>query len=348
MKKTQKVYLILFLFVFLNGCGGSDDRNQRSNGDDTGGDSDTDSDADTDTDTDSDTDTDADGDADADADGDADSDGDTDTDTGPPKTCQFVDILFMIDNSVSMSGPQEHLAGAFPGFVDAMFTSLPPHTDLHVGITVSSFFEGNCSESTINCKSGQTEAEILAHYDPPTKKTNTENGGQGRLFEFQGKRYFEANTSGDPQALKQWFTGAAVAAGEAGCSYEMQSAAVGYAAHPANDTHNAGFFRDKNTVLLIIFLTDEPDKSPEPLEDYHDWINAKKSQCGGDACIITAGLIDPCTKNLSIGDAGWEFLNLFGEPPVWGDINDPSSYQKVVGGALAEVVEQACDEILVV
>ena len=49
-------------------------------------------------------------------------------------------------------GPyQEALSAAFPMFVDEMFAALPVGTDLHVGITTTSFFDGNCSESTSNC-----------------------------------------------------------------------------------------------------------------------------------------------------------------------------------------------------
>src|SRR5690606_32219074 len=54
--------------------------------------------------------------------------------------CTAVDILFVIDNSPSMGPYQEQLAFAFPTFVDAMWSHLQPGTDLHVGITTTSFF----------------------------------------------------------------------------------------------------------------------------------------------------------------------------------------------------------------
>lgn len=262
-----------------------------------------------------------------------------------PASCQYVDLLFVIDNSPSMGPHQEELALAFPSFVDAMFDKLPENVDLHVGITTTSFFDGSCSESVSNCVSQASAADIAAHYIKPTDGTTSDNGEQGRLFEHAGKKFFAANTSEDPGPLKAWFSGAAVAAGETGCSFEMMSAAGGYAFHPANAAHNDGFVRDENGVLLVMVLSDEPDKSPEGTAAYHDMVVAAKSGCGGDKCVLTAGIIDPCIEG--VNNPLWEFLHAFGEPPPLGDIDDPASYTAVVGDALAQVVKQVCDEIAV-
>ncbi len=278
------------------------------------------------------------------------SSGDTLFDGGPGEGgtgtgCQFVDILFIIDNSASMGPYQEDLALAFPGFVDAMYQKLPPNVDLHVGMTTTSFFSGSCSESVSNCVSQATPQDILSHYIKPTDGTTGKNGEQGKLYEYAGKRFYSANTSvlDQKEGLKTWFSSAAKSAGETGCSYEMPSAAAGYAAHPANIAENAGFFRDENGVLLIVVLSDEPDKSPEGTQAYKDMLTPMKSNCGGDACILTVGLINPCIQN--VNNSLWEFLNAFGEPPIWGDLKDPAQYTKVVGDALAQVVKQTCDEV---
>ncbi len=259
-------------------------------------------------------------------------------------SCQFVDLLFVIDNSPSMGKYQDALALAFPGFVDAMYAKLPPNVDFHVGIVTTSFFTGSCSESVVNCVSAQTPAEIEAHYTKPQDGNTGTNGEQGRLFEHDGKTFFAANTSdADTSALKTWFASAAVAAGETGCSYEMPSAAAGYAAHAANEQHNAGFFRDEDAVLVVFFLSDEPDKSPEGTPAYHDMLSSRKSKCGGDACILTAGLVDSCIEG--VNNELWKMLNAFGEPPIVGDIDDEAGYTKVIGDALAQIVKTTCDEI---
>lgn len=261
--------------------------------------------------------------------------------------CQYVDILFLIDNSPSMGDPQEKLAGVWGSFVDAMFEKLPPNVDLHVGLTTTEFFTGNCSETTQNCVTAQTPAEVSAHFVDPADGDINVNGAQGKLYEYQGKRFFAANTSdADHSALKSWFSGAATEAGESGCSYEFSSAGAAYTAHPANAAHNAGFFRDEGGVLLVIFLTDEPDKSQQPASAYHDMLTGVKSNCGGDECIITAGLINPCVEN--VNNTVWQVMNSFGEPAIWGDIEgEPAEYQQVVGDALAQVVKKTCDEIAI-
>lgn len=268
------------------------------------------------------------------------------TDTAGEKGCTAVDLLFVIDNSASMGPHQEDLSAAFPGFVDAMFAALPPGTDLHVGLTVTSFFKGSCSESTVNCKSQTSEQEIFDnYYDPPPAPNNGENGGQGRLFTWDGKPFFAADTSDDPAALKAWFTAAATAAGETGCSFEMPAAAAGWAADPGNAATNAGFLRDAGAVLLIFVLTDEPDKSPEPVSQFVDKLAAAKQTCGGTACILAAGLVpDFCYDNA--GDTTLKtFLESFSAPPITGSIDAPADYAMVVGDALAGVISQKCDEI---
>lgn len=262
------------------------------------------------------------------------------------KGCQYVDLLFVIDNSPSMGPHQEALAAAFPGFVDAMYEKLPSTVNLHVGITTTSFFSGSCSESTVNCVSAASPAEILAHYTKPTDGSTNTNGEQGRFFERAGKAFFEANVADPDRApLKAWFSEAATEAGESGCSFEMASAGAAYAAHPANAATNGGFFRDDGGVLLVIVLSDEPDKSPEGVDTYRDMLRAVKTGCGGDACILTAGLVNPCIED--VDDTLFQFLNAFGEAPIVGDIDEPADYGAVVGDALAQVVKSTCDEIVV-
>jgi hypothetical protein len=262
---------------------------------------------------------------------------------GTEDGCTKVDILFVIDNSPSMGKYQEGLASAFPGFIDAMYDNLPAQTDLHVGVTTTSFFSGSCAESTVNCMTAATPQEVEAHYTTPGEGNTGENGGQGRLFSWDGKGYYSAVTGGDPWPLTIWFSDAAVAAGETGCSFEMSSAGAGYAAHPDNAATNAGFIRDEGAVLVIFFLTDEPDKSPEGAQAYYDMIVNAKAGCGGDNCVIVSGLVDTCI--MGVNNALWQFMNLFPDPPTVGSISDPFTYADVVGDVLAQVIGQKCDEI---
>jgi hypothetical protein len=224
-----------------------------------------------------------------------------------------------------------------------MWSALPAGTDLHVGITTTSFFTGSCAEGGMNCATTATDAEVLAHYQTPDQGSTGVNGEQGRLYEHEGRTYFPAIVGDDPWPLKIWFSDAAVSAGEAGCSFEMMSAGASYPFHPANATANADFVRDEDAVLVIFVLTDEPDKSPEDLTAYVDMVTAAKSVCGGADCVVAAGLVETCISG--VDDRLWGFLNAWPEPPVYGDINDAAGYDDVVGAALAQAIGTKCDEI---
>ena len=259
--------------------------------------------------------------------------------------CDAVDILFIVDNSASMATYQDALADAFPGFVDAIFTNLPKGVDLHVGLTTTDFFcngqDCACPDSTIGCQSAAEIETIKMHYTPPTEGSNGINGSQGRLFNYDGLSYFATSTDDDPAPLKSWFTGAATAAGELGCSFEMPVAAASYLAHPANAESNEGFIRDEDAVLLLFFLTDEPDKSPEPMTLYKQTLLDAKSGCGGEGCILTAGLVPGCIG--AINQKLWQMMNAFGdEEPIWGDIKATDAYTEVIGAALAATLGDTC------
>ena len=266
-----------------------------------------------------------------------------DTPGGKQDYCNFVDILFVIDNSLSMGDYQTQLALQWDDFVDQMWENLPPGTDLHVGMTTTSFYDGSCSESVFNCVSTASAQAIDDHYIPPTEGNTGVNGEQGRLFEWDGQRYFEAIVGEDSGDLKLWFSQAAVAAGETGCSFEMMSAAAGYAFHPANAGFNDGFLRDEGAVLVIVVLTDEPDKSPEGAAAYHQMVVDAKAGCGGDECVVVTGIYDQCIEG--VNNTLFQFLNSFSNFTPDGDIDEPLDYPNVVGTALAEVIGETCDQI---
>ncbi|MEZ4379810.1 MAG: hypothetical protein R3A79_00560 [Nannocystaceae bacterium] len=262
--------------------------------------------------------------------------------------CDAVDILFVIDNSASMATYQAKLTEAFPGFVDAIFDNLPDKVDVHVGITTTDFFcngdDCSCPDSTIGCQSAAELETIEMYYTPPTDGSNEINGSQGRLFKHGGQAYFSTSTSADPAPLKNWFTSAAKAAGEKGCSFEMPVAAASYFAHPANAEANEGFLRDEDAVLLIFFLTDEPDKSPELMKVYKQMLLDAKSGCGGEECILIAGLVPSCIEG--INQKLWQMMTAFGDTaPVWGDIKDTDAYTEVIGAALAATLQDTCSNI---
>jgi hypothetical protein len=271
-----------------------------------------------------------------------------DGDNPAEETCTAVDILFVIDNSGSMIDNTKKLIDAFPYFIDAVYDNLPEDTDLHVGITTGSF-STTSFQTEINCITTSSAQEVAEAYWLPPGHHSERNGEQGRLYEWEGKRFFSANTSdANPWPLTMWFSDAAEAAAtQGGGAYEFLAAGAAYAAGDVNLDTNDGFFRDLGTILLIFAITDETDKSPEDLAFYRDMVLAKKTSCGGDACIITGGLFDAaCIPNGNPGSPVWNFLSGFGEEPVWTDIEgEVRDYIDVMAGALAQVVGMACEEI---
>jgi hypothetical protein len=261
---------------------------------------------------------------------------------GPGAGCNAIDFLFVIDNSQSMRTYQMGLAEQFPDFIDAMFEAVPSGIDMHVGITTTDF-DANCSEAeaTQGCQSTASLAEVQAHYRTPDTDPDGGNGTQGRLFRYADRSYFEISSDDDPAPLVDWFSEAAVAAGEDGCSFEMPVAAAGWMASPANADANAGFLRDELALLVVFVLTDEPDKSVESKDVYKQMILDAKPTCGGEACVFTSGLFPSCT--IDVNQKLWQFMVLFGnsEPP-WGDIEMTNDYSDVFGTALADAIAQAC------
>lgn len=268
--------------------------------------------------------------------------------TIPATGCAKVDILFIVDNSASMGQYQVRLTEEFPTFIDAMYGALPFSTDLHVGITTTTFagpFECTENEVEMNCQSSATFETINGNYIKPTVQDLGINGAQGQLFTFDQKRYFETTTDQDPAALTTWFTGAMTMAGENGCTFEMPVAAAGWAFDGLNAATNAGFVRDEGSLLVLFFLTDEPDKTPDSKNDHVNRVLSAKSECGGENCVVVSGLIDPCVAVPTTNNKLWQFMKAFDDmnEPLYGDIIDTQEYGNLVGATLGQTIADACD-----
>ena len=224
--------------------------------------------------------------------------------------------------------------------------ALPPGIDVHVGLTTTDF-DPSCdaSESTANCQSTATLPEVEAHYCQPEISPKQGNGAQGRLFEWAGQTYFEGSSNDDPAALSAWFSDAAVAAGEEGCSFEMPVAAAAYATNLINAPTNDGFLRDAGGLLIVFFLTDEPDKSPESaMNVYRPMVLDAKQECGGEVCVFVGGLVPTCIQD--VNQKLWQFMNMFSDgEPIWGDIEQTDQYSAVFGDALAGAIAEACANV---
>lgn len=265
----------------------------------------------------------------------------------PDCHCTAVDVLFVVDNSGSMQTHAPAVKAAFDTFVDEMVSVLPPTTSLHVGLTrATGFFDpGNSSSWSGPACTGTIDGV----WNPPTSNDNGINGQQGRLYEHQGLRYFELVTGDDAQPLESWFEGALAGSIDPSVPHsnsETVVAGAAYPFHPVHAQYNAGFMRE-NAVLVLFLLSDAPDFTPEaiPTSDLISIVSDAKSACG-DECIITTGAIqgncydNPSNVNTRLSD----FMHGFGQPPAsW--VSYPPDFDGVLGQALAEVINTACEKI---
>ncbi|MEM6295688.1 MAG: hypothetical protein AAGA54_30725 [Myxococcota bacterium] len=148
----------------------------------------------------------------------------------PPGGCEHIDILFVVDGSLSMAEEQEALRGiggppVFAEFTDALALSLDSLDDIHVGV--------------ISAEPGDTV--LHTHRDQPA---------------------FEPTPGTDCGLNQPWVVApspdleddfACIAATAASSTLETTSR---NAAEALNDPANAGFLRD-DSVLFVVMLTDE-------------------------------------------------------------------------------------------
>jgi len=280
--------------------------------------------------------------------------------------CTAVDLLFVIDNSGSMGGFQEALGLGFGMAAETIMAALPEDTSLHVGVTSTEMgysSQGMTSITNGVCTfTGDDNQPHTAFYIPPDVEDSGRNGAQGRLFDPGGGRYFyDINTDAPPaevQGLKDWFIEAS-AIGEGGSNIEMLTAPAGWVADPVNDATNANFIRDAGAVMVVFFMQDEPDQTPDTIDGelggvaMLNKLAAAKTNCGGTNCIIGGGFLDMnnCRLNgatLPIDD----FLDGLGAPPVIAPLpndNDPQAaaeeMNQHLGITLAAVIAQKCEEI---
>lgn len=265
----------------------------------------------------------------------------------PCPGCSAVDILFVIDDSVSMGDYQEALADAFPGFADTIFDALPPGTSVHVGIT-STTMGHSSSGATMNCTATGDEMQpVEAFYTTPDDEDNGLAGAQGRLFVVDGMSYFDVSTSDAPDTLAAWFGNAAVI-GEEGSQVEMSGGAAGWACDPANDATNEGFVRDAGAVLVLFFIQDEPDQTPVgAAEELVQKIADAKSRCGGFQCVVAGGFVQTsCLPENPLG----AILDAVGDPvveqlPFFSDETTAQLFEQVLRDTLAQVIVQTCEQI---
>jgi hypothetical protein len=166
-----------------------------------------------------------------------------------------LDVLFVIDDSTSMSDKQENLANNFPNFINVLNTLPGGLPDLHLGVVttdmgtkgsetapgpiIGQVGNGGCSGTGKSGNLQTTGAPVTGAFISDIKQTD-------------GTR--QTNYSGNLASV----FGQMVRVGAGGCGFEQPLEAMKAAL--GNNPANAGFLRP-DALLAVVFLTDEDDCS---------------------------------------------------------------------------------------
>jgi hypothetical protein len=176
-----------------------------------------------------------------------------------------VDILVVVDNSMSMAEEQANLASNFPILIQSLLnpevdpvTGLPSHVpvrDLHIGVVSTDMGTGGYSVETCSDPIDGDNGELQHSPNPSI-------GGCEAAYPT-----YLSYESEDPDlaAIDYMATGFGCIAtlGINGCGFEQQLKASAKALIDHRDGVNAGFLRP-DSILTILFVTDEEDCSVAP------------------------------------------------------------------------------------
>ena len=263
--------------------------------------------------------------------------------------CEKVDLLFVIDDSISMDDEQAALIAAFPDFIDAMQAELGDTDGYHIGVTTTDVYAGDQT-----CGAGLRGTLVTR-----TAGQDSSNAQCGPYS--SGKRFM---TEADDLASR---FGCAAQVGTAGDPDERPMESMIAALSPgqlAVGGCNEGFLRD-DALLVVVVITDEEDdhemggcnalpgsgSEGEP-SDWFDQLVAVKD--GDESSIVVLSIVGPdappscpALDKCNIGSLGAEvgarliaFTKMFTYGFV-GSVCQP--YGPQFQQAIA-IIDSACDE----
>ncbi|MCU1279245.1 MAG: hypothetical protein JWM53_2791 [bacterium] len=182
-----------------------------------------------------------------------------------------VDILFMVDNSPSMSPKQALLQQGFPAFAQALQNAGAVHpASYHIGVVTSDLGAGPFTLNQGQCHPGGDGAKLRSApaagaTGVPPACANLMLGGGARYIDYDQKQ----GTTNIQGGLDVGTAFACISSvGESGCGFESQLESAYQALHGAI-AENVGFLRI-DALLVVIFVTDEDDCSAPPTSSLFD------------------------------------------------------------------------------
>jgi len=182
------------------------------------------------------------------------------------KTDQFVqqdgtkvDVLFVVDNTASMVEEQPRLTSAMPAFVDS---ARAKSVDLHLAVTTTGI------DTTSNACPG-----------------GAQGGEAGRLFPVDGSRprILTLQTPDLTSVLQQNVNVGQCSSLEQGFEAVRRALSPPLVNNPDDprtpepDDGNLGFLRDE-AALVVVFVGDEDDHSPDSVDTYVRFLRARKGE----------------------------------------------------------------------
>jgi hypothetical protein len=274
----------------------------------------------------------------------------------PEPGCGQVDFLFVIDNSVSMDSKQAQLVGAFPGFMQAIESTLEADSDVHI-MVVDTDAWGRCN--TANPWQGHSpNHDTCNNYIKNTVFDECDRVlGAGVLHPagkkatnavcepFGGNRYI---VQGEPDLSDTFACMATV--GTAGNAAERPMDAMVAALQPGINAPggcNTGFLRD-DALLVITFISDDPNYEDEG--GPHDWYQAVVDAKHGDPTAVVVLGLTPDWAGCQSGKgppkgAHWsEFIALWDERGLHGNVCADAEQYVAFFEAAVSTIDQACEE----
>ena len=186
-----------------------------------------------------------------------------------------VDILFMVDNSISMDPMQVQLRAHFGDFFKVFedLAAAGTYADLHIGVVTSDYGAGDAPDA--NCDASPGGQRGFLQTMPSAKASNPPancappKGAPYIAYAFSpagGTPVTNLPSGTDAAALVDQFTCMA-SVGASGCGFEHQLESVYAALH--NTKENAGFLRS-DAFLTVVFVTNEDDGSAAPNAKFYE------------------------------------------------------------------------------
>jgi hypothetical protein len=173
-----------------------------------------------------------------------------------------LDIVFMVDDSLSMEPLQVKLTSQFPVFMDVLKNLPGGLPNIHIGVVSSSMGAGANGANISHCNDpGNDHGVFRTNKLGTTCAKATLNAGQNFIVNVNG----QANYTGD---IADVFSCIA-ALGQNGCGFEHQFESVlrALGADGAKGpAENVNFLRD-DAYLAIVMITNEDDCSAPPNSD---------------------------------------------------------------------------------